>query len=73
LKNYKRTALPISVRNPVLPGLLNKIPSALVVVGNKTDLIEQEQVSIEVGSAFAKVTYTFPSGLIYPIGTWSNV
>jgi len=26
----------------------------LVVVGNKTDLIEQEQVSIEVGSAFAK-------------------
>jgi len=45
----------------------------LVVVGNKTDLIEQEQVSIEVGSAFAKVTQTFLPGLIFPIGTWSNV
>ena len=30
----------------------------LVIVGNKTDLIEEEQVSIEEGSSFAKVIKT---------------
>ena len=31
----------------------------MVVVGNKTDLIEQEQVSIEQGNRFAKVNFFF--------------